>query len=116
MEKSIGPGLRPGASRVQLTEYLASARVTLSLAPLAKASSTRRRAALFGIGILGEYACDLGFGQLIGQAVGAEQQDIAIGQGAAVDFHVDACARAAHDIGDDVPARMGASVFGVMAP
>src|SRR3954451_583637 len=35
----------------------------------------------FGIAILGEYACDLGFRQLIRQAVGAEQKDIPVGQG-----------------------------------
>ena len=71
---------RQAASRVQLTEYLASARVTLSLAPSAKAASTRRRAALVGVGIIGEQASDRRLGQLIGQAVGAEQQDVAVGQ------------------------------------
>ena len=85
---------------------LASATVTLSLAARDRTTSIRRWAACSGSCGFGEDLGDLGVGDILGQAVGAEQQDVAIGQGTAVDFDLDTDVRSAHDIGDDVAAGM----------
>ena len=51
------------------------------------------------------------FGQLICQAVGAEEKDVAVGECAAVDLHVHPGARTSHNVGDDMPSGMGTRVF-----
>ena len=84
---------------------LASATVTLSLAAR-KDHIDQAMGGLFRNCGLGEDLGDLGVGDILGQAVGAEQQDVAIGQGTAVDFDLDTDARSAHDVGDDVAAGM----------
>ena len=75
-----------------------------------KGSAHKLASGPVNIGSLVQHTHDLRLIEGLGQAIGAEQQQVAVSQLAAVDLDLHALSRAAHDVGDDVPPGMLAGV------